>query len=203
MNSRFERLNEWIAKGLTMNRRVAFLGLALVLATSTTRVFGQRAIYLVRHAEKAGDDLTPKGKMQAEQLATLLKDSGITVIYTSQFERTKKTAEPLVQKLKGQGLSVRQEGLPLSDDLLKAPEDPALLAEHGKQAVKTLKESSAADIVLIVGHDVTVPAIIKALGSNVPAKIETTEFDRLFLVVPRGDSDPRPPGLFQLLHYAN
>jgi broad specificity phosphatase PhoE len=185
-----------------MSRCVTVLVLAMVYATSTTSVFGQRAIYLVRHAEKDGDDLTPKGKMQAEQLATLLKDSGITVVYTSQFERTKKTAEPLIQKLKGQGFSVRQESLRLSDDLLKAPEDPALLAEHGKQAVKTLKESSATEIVLIVGHDVTVPAIITALGSNVPVKIEATEFDRLFLVIPRGDSDVRPPGFFQILHYS-
>lgn len=186
-----------------MSRCVAVVGLAMVLASSTTSVFGQRAIYLVRHAEKAGDDLTPKGKMQADQLASLLKDSGITAIYRSQFERTKKTAEPLIQKLKAQGLSLRQESRPLSDDLLKAPEDPALLAEHGKQAVKKLKESSAEDIVFIVGHDVTVPAIIKALGSTVPVKIETTEFDRLFLVVPRSDSDARPPGLLQILHYAN
>ena len=187
-----------------MSRCVAVVGLAMVLASSTTSVFGQRAIYLVRHAEKAGDDLTPKGKMQADQLASLLKDSGITAIYTSQFERTKKTAEPLLQKLKAQGLSVRQESLPLSDDLLKDPEDPALLAEHGRQAVKKLKESSAEDIVLIVGHDVTVPAIIKALGSTVPVKkIEKTEFDRLFLVVPRSDSDARPAGLLQILHYAN
>ena len=177
----------------------------MVLASCTTSVFGQRAIYLVRHAEKAkaGDDLTPTGERQACQLASLLKDSGISAIYTSQFERTKKTAEPLLLKLKAQGLSVRQETLPLSDALLNAPEDPALLAEHGKQAVKKLKESSADDIVLIVGHDVTVPAIIKALGATAPVKIETTEFDRLFLVVPRSDSDARPPGLLQILHYAN
>ena len=46
--------------------------------------------------------------------------------------------------------------------------------------VERLKETVPQDIVLIVGHDVTVPAIIKALGSTVPDKIEPTEFDRLF-----------------------
>jgi len=68
--------------------------------------------------------------------------------------------------------------------------------------VKKLKASNTDDIVLIVGHDVTVPAIIKAFGSMVPVMIETTEFDRLFLVVTRSDSDTRPPGLLQILHYA-
>jgi phosphohistidine phosphatase SixA len=185
-----------------MSRFVAVLGITTVFASSTTSAFGQRAVYLVRHAEKAGDDLTATGKKQAEQLATLLNDSGITAIYTSQFERTKKTAEPLTQKLKAKGIAVRQETLPLSDDLLNAPEDSALLAEYGKKAAKTVKENSAADIVLIVGHDMTVPAIIKALGSNVPVKVEPTEFDRLFQVVPRGESDARPPGFFQVGHYA-
>jgi phosphohistidine phosphatase SixA len=203
MNISFEIPGEWIARGLTISQRVAFVGLVLVLATSPASVFAQRAIYLVRHADKDGDDLTSKGKVQAQHLAALLKDSGITVIYTSQYKRTKMTAQPLIEKLKGQGMSVRQESLPLSDALLNAPEDPALLADHGKQASRTLRANSAADIVLIVGHDVTVPAIIKAFGSNVPVKIEPTEFDRLFLLVPRGESDARPPGLLQLPHYAN
>lgn len=175
----------------------------MILASSTSDAFGQRAIYLVRHAEKDGDDLTTKGKRQADQLASLLKDSGITAIYTSQFERTKKTAEPLIQSLKARGITVRQESLPLSEDLLKAPEDPTLLAEYGRQAVKTLKETGTQDIVLIVGHDSTVPAIIKALGSTVPVKIEPTEFDRLFLVLPRSETNKPPPGLLQILHYAS
>jgi broad specificity phosphatase PhoE len=175
----------------------------MILASSTTDAFGQRAIYLVRHAEKDGDDLSTEGKRQANQLASLLKDSGITAIYTSQFERTKKTAEPLIQNLKARGITVRQASLRLAEDLLKAPEDPTLLAEYGKQAVKTLKETNSQDIVLIVGHDSTVPAIIKALGSTVPVKIEPTEFDRLFLVLPRSDTYMLPPGLFQLVYYAS
>jgi phosphohistidine phosphatase SixA len=186
-----------------MSRHVTVLGIAMILASSTTDTFGQRAIYLVRHAEKDGDDLTSKGKRQADQLASLLKDSGISAIYTSQFKRTEKTAEPLIQSLKAKGVTVRQESLPLSGELLNAPEDPTLLAEYGRHAVKKLKDTSPQDIILIVGHDVTVPAIIKALGTTVPVKIEPTEFDRLFLVVPRSDTHTLSPGLLQLLHYAS
>jgi phosphohistidine phosphatase SixA len=177
--------------------------ITFVLALSTTSAFGQRAIYLVRHAEKVGDNLTAHGSIQAEQLASILLDSGITTVYTSQFERTKKTAAPLIQKLTAKGVTVRQEVLPISDDLLNSPDDPSLLAKHGNQAAKKFKQMSADDIILIVGHDVTVPAIINALGSTIPVKIEANEFDRLFLVLPRPSSDTRPPGLFQLPHYAN
>ena len=187
-----------------MSRCVAVVGLAMVLASSTTSVFGQRAIYLVRHAEKAGDDLTPKGKRQADQLASLLKDSGITAIYTSQFATHEEDGRAAASEARGAG-PLRPAGEPSSFGRpAQGSGRPALLAEHGRQAVKKLKESSAKDIVLIVGHDVTVPAIIKALGSTVPVKkIEKTEFDRLFLVVPRSDSDARPAGLLQILHYAN
>lgn len=189
-------------KGFHARRPTVILALVLLLASSAADAFGQRAIYFVRHAEKEGDDLTTKGKLQAEQLALLLKDSGITSVFTSQFERTKKTAAPLLQQLQAQGVTVRQQTIPLSDGLLHSPEDPELLSDYAKQAAKTIREGGGDEIVLFVGHDVTVPAVIKAFGSRLTIKIEPTEFDRLFLLIPRRSSDPRPPGVIQLLHYA-
>jgi len=39
--------------------------------------------------------LSKAGEARAQLLARLLKDAGVTAIYTSQFQRTIKTAEPL------------------------------------------------------------------------------------------------------------
>src|SRR6188474_3010414 len=56
-------------------------------------------VYLVRHAEKAdtGKDpqLTDIGKERAEELSRMLKDAGITHIWTTDYKRTRGTVEPL------------------------------------------------------------------------------------------------------------
>src|SRR3990170_237868 len=66
----------------------------------------QQAIFLVRHGETVapkGTDLRPlseAGQRRAVLLATLLKDAGINAIFTSDLERTVKTAEPLATSLR-------------------------------------------------------------------------------------------------------
>ena len=65
------------------------------------QVLAQRAVFVVRHAEKASDaneasvPLSPAGAARANRLAELLKDAGITAIYSTDTVRTQKTAEPL------------------------------------------------------------------------------------------------------------
>src|SRR3954467_1650135 len=62
-------------------------------------------IFLVRHAERAAisghvpsdTGLSPEGKVRAAHLAGELKDAHITAIYTSEYKRTRETAEPLAQ----------------------------------------------------------------------------------------------------------
>ena len=97
-----------------------------------------RAIYLVRHAEKQGDALTPTGQLQASKLAALLKDAGITTIYTSQFERTKLTALPLKLLIEGHGETIRLEAITIGASLLNAPTDPDLLEDYGNTVIATL-----------------------------------------------------------------
>src|SRR5213593_3091142 len=76
---------------------------ALVLFWSifvaVTVASAEPVVVIVRHAEKAvsdgGDpDLSPAGRARAEELARILKDSGITAIFTSEFKRTQETAAP-------------------------------------------------------------------------------------------------------------
>ena len=62
----------------------------------------QSTIFFVRHAEKAqgeDPDLTEAGRARAESLASLLKDTGISAIYTSEVKRTQQTAAPLAKLL--------------------------------------------------------------------------------------------------------
>jgi len=56
-------------------------------------------VVVVRHAEKAANDpkdpdLSPTGQARAETLARMLKDAGVTAIFTSEFKRTQETAAP-------------------------------------------------------------------------------------------------------------
>ncbi|WP_165070555.1 phosphoglycerate mutase family protein [Paludisphaera rhizosphaerae] len=172
----------------------------MLAANSPASAVALRAVYLVRHAEKDGDALSATGRKQADKLADLLKNSGVTSIYTSQFERTRQTAAPVKAALEAAGSHVQILSLDLPTTLLEHPEDASLLASYGRSAVQTLQEKSPDEIVLIVGHDVTIPAILLALGYASPVRIDPTEFDRLFQLIPRAAGSS--PGFWELTHYA-
>ena len=88
--------------------------------------------------------LSSKGKARAVELAKLLRNANIAAIYSSEFQRTVKTAEPLAQQLT---LEIKKEFTGSADDFAKL-----LAARH------------ANDIVLVVGHSNTVPALLESLG---------------------------------------
>ncbi len=77
------------------------LALVVMLLVSGPIVSAQPVVVIVRHAEKAANggndpDLSSAGHARAEALARILKDSGITAIFTSEFKRTQETANALV-----------------------------------------------------------------------------------------------------------
>ena len=157
--------------------RVIFVAATLFLG-SPYLAESQQAIFLVRHGETVapkGSDARPlseAGQRRAALLAMLLKDAGIKAIFTSNLERTIKTAEPLAQAL---GIAAK----PL-----------AQLNTQFKQSdvdvfVEFLRTEHRGDIVLLVGHSNTVPALLKALGHPVEIKIPETEFDNLFVLTPK------------------
>ena len=130
--------------------------------------------YLVRHAEKVTSDeamvvadprdppLTEAGEARAETLADLLSNKGITAIYSSDYTRTRDTAEPLAATL---GLDVQ----------LYDPSDLPALAN--------LLKSQPTQTVLVVGHSNTTPQLAEALGGNGGTPIvEKNEYDRLYVV---------------------
>src|SRR2546423_7035829 len=75
------------------------LALFLLVFLAASIASAQPVVVIVRHAEKAANggndpDLSSAGRARAEALARILKDSGITAIFTTEFKRTQETAAP-------------------------------------------------------------------------------------------------------------
>ena len=165
--------------------RTYFVALVFVtiLAAFSSVAYSQQAVFLVRHTELVGQPMAqPKdmplseaGQARAERLASLLKDAGINAIYTTEFLRTRKTAEPLAQALKIE-IKVVQKGGP-------------------EPVVERLRKEHRQDIVLIVGHSDTLPGPLKALGHAPEIKIAPQDFSNLFVLMPKSDG---PPTLLRL-----
>lgn len=166
-----------VLASLSMKLRLA---VTLLLVGLVDSAFGQTAIFLVRHAEKATESneatvpLSAAGRARAERLATLLANAGVTGIYATETDRARQTAEPLARarKLEIHGYAPRDaEGKPA----------PRLVIDRIKKDAGT---------VLVVGHSNTVPEILAALGHAEKVEIPSTQFDDLFLVVPREGAAP-------------
>jgi broad specificity phosphatase PhoE len=161
-----------------MKRLVVTVILAAVAAVAS----GQRAIIVVRHAEKAldanepGVPLSEDGRARAARLAQMLAASGVTAIYATETERARQTAEPLARALK-------------VDVTTYSPRDAA-----GKLAPKLLldrlKKDDPSGIVLVVGHQNTVPDLLAALGHAEKLEIGDKQFDDLFVVMPKTGATP-------------
>lgn len=154
-----------------------FLPILLIIAVPITATpflpqsdFKVTTVFLVRHAEKASTPaedppLLEIGNIRAQELIHILGKSGIKAIYTSQYLRTKQTAEPLAKHL----------GIESTTITIKDPQ------ESFNEVAKRIYEN-AGDNVLIVGHSNTVPDIIKTLGGDIVPTIGDKEYDNLFVV---------------------
>jgi len=157
-----------------MKTLVVFLSVFVAVTVASA----EPVVVIVRHAEKAvsdgGDpDLSPAGRARAEALARILKDSGITAIFTSEFKRTQETAAPTAASTS------------IAPTVVPAKDPAALVAK-----LHQLNGNA-----LVVGHGNTIPNIIKALGINAPINIPDADYSEL-LIVTLGDK----PQLFRL-HY--
>ena len=135
------------------------------LSACTRSVPKTDAIFLVRHAEKMAEkndpSLTQAGQARALALANRLGGEGITHIHSSDFIRTRDTAEPLAEKM---GLEVE----------IYDPRDLAAIAAK-------LKATPGRH--LVVGHSNTTPPLVELLGGDGGTPIvEATEYDRLYIL---------------------
>jgi broad specificity phosphatase PhoE len=142
----------------------------LVLSCGT--VEAQRAVILVRHAERLDDStdspLSKAGEARAVRLAGQLKDAGIRAIYTTQYARTIQTAEPIASAL---GLK------PIT-----------ITASDVAALVNRLRTQNMNDVVLVIGHSNTLPSILTALGATEQITIADNQYDDLFVFIPGSPS---------------
>ena len=142
----------------------------VVLAAAPARA--QRAVFLVRHAEKVDESedaaLSAEGRARAERLCRHLVSAGVGAVVTSPFQRTRDTGRPLARAL---GLDLRQV--------------PALAYD---QLAQILRRDYGDDVVLVVGHSNTLPGILAALGCE--GEVTVDGYDDLFVVLPRADGPP-------------
>jgi phosphohistidine phosphatase SixA len=155
------------------------LTVALCLLCVPPAAAAQEAIYIVRHAERADQSadsvLSADGARRAISLSRMLRDAGITHVFTSEARRTIDTARPLASATH---LTVRQ--VPAADVTTLAAALTAL---------------GARDRALVVGHSNTVPELLRALHIDTPITIGDSDYDNLFIVV---FHDKRPPSLLRL-----
>jgi len=154
------------------------LALFLLLFVSVSKASAQPVVVIVRHAEKATNagkdpDLSSAGRARADALARILKDAGITAIFTSEFKRTQETAAPTATSTQ------------VTPMVVAAKDTAALVAR-----LHQLNGNA-----LVVGHGDTIPNLVKALGINSPINIPDADYSELFIVI-LGDK----PQLFRL-HY--
>jgi broad specificity phosphatase PhoE len=170
-------------KGTKMNRKFLVVLALLVCASLFQQALAQddfkpKTVFLIRHAEREDEPredppLKKEGVTRSQELARLLAAAGIKAIYTSQFTRTKQTAEPLATKL----------GLTATSITLKSnPTNPRQIAEESTTEVVNKILAGAGENVLVVGHSNSIPDVIKLLGGDVVPTIDERKFDDLFVV---------------------
>jgi broad specificity phosphatase PhoE len=93
----------------------------------------------------------------------MLKDAGVTAIYSTDTERTRDTVQPLAAAL---GLKV----------VLYDKAEAAFAAR--------MQTEQPQGIVLVSAHSNTIPDFLKVLGCPADFNIEQDEYDNLFVVTP-------------------
>jgi phosphohistidine phosphatase SixA len=149
-----------------MSRSTVFVAVTIACLVLPELSFAQEVV-IIRHAERASESdtdspLKKEGHDRALRLVTVLKDAGITAIYTSKFQRTIQTGAPLAKAL---GLT------------------PSALSET--ELVKALKGLAANARILVVGHSNTIPQIVSGLGVTAKIANPVQGYDNMFVVTQR------------------
>jgi broad specificity phosphatase PhoE len=146
----------------------------LLIFSVTATAQAQEAVFLIRHAEQMHDvenpPLTDDGHNRAKAWATIFRDAGIDVIYTSKKVRTKQTGEPIAHALK-----VPLKTMPRVDIT---------------GLVDQIREEHANDVVLIVTHSKIMPRLVEAFVWHAKGPvIASGDYDNLFVIVPKGENE--------------
>ena len=123
-------------------------------------------VFIVRHAEKLDPStdppLSPAGQDRAKELARVLRDARIGVVYVTQFKRTWET------------------GLPAAEAIGEKP----VTADAGKpdELVDLIRKLSPGSRALVVSHSNVVPELMKKLTGESISPLTESDYDRLYVV---------------------
>lgn len=121
--------------------------------------------YFIRHAEKADSsknpDLSEKGIERAQQWKALFSDINFDAVYSTDFNRTLQTIQPIVAG---------------NNQLLKIY-NPKMID------VELFKKETQGKTILIVGHSNTVPNMVnQIIKENKYADIAENQFGNLYII---------------------
>jgi phosphohistidine phosphatase SixA len=142
-------------------------GGVLLLAYFATFNRPVTTVILVRHAEKKiepdnpNPDLSPAGQARAQELVRILRTAGVTAIYATQYGRTQQTVQPLAAAL----------SLPVT----------LIDSNNTDELVRQISVNNRGGVVVVVGHNNTVPKTIAALGGGDFPIIPESEYDNMFI----------------------
>lgn len=161
--------------------RVFWMLFALALPM-TTLAQSSTVVIVVRHAEKAANDprdptLSEAGQARAAALARALEHASLDAVYSTQYRRTRLTAEPAA---KAAGLEVKVR-----------PIDGNNAATYAADLARDLRALPAGSTALVVGHSNTVPELVQAISGQAAAPMPETEFDRYTVITLDADGKAR------------
>lgn len=157
-------------------KNLLFVFVAFIFLFSCSPKQEPKTIYLVRHAEKqlVGDDpqLSVVGTVRAKKLAQILANQEIQHVFSTNFIRTKATAQPLIDAQQG-----------LSIELYDVKDHDAL--------VKELRQRKGN--ALVVGHSNTIHHVANYFvqeGEKYP-ELQDIEYDFIFVVTLEKDGSSK------------
>jgi len=153
--------------------KTALGAFACLLASSS--VNAQEAVFVIRHAEQeltgtVDAGLLPEGRERATDWATILRPSGLDLVVTTEFQRSRATGAIIAEALEVPRVEFRQSA-------------SAGIAEF-------LRENYPEDVILVVGHTSTIPKMLRSFGYRNAFPISMSAYGWLFIVTPLENGPP-------------
>lgn len=151
---------------------LAMIALSLVCGGCQTVT----TVILVRHAERAPGSQDPPlsaaGQQRAETLAKVVSGAGVETIYATQFQRTQQTAAPTATATGVMPVIISVNG-PVS--------------QHASEVASRVMADNKNRTALVCSHSNIVHLIAQELGAPGVAPLSESEYDRLIIIVKRGN----------------
>ena len=151
---------------------IRLLSVLLVVLLPTALSAQPSLVIVVRHAERdtappRDPVLTAAGIVRAQALHQALAHAGIGSVITTQLQRTQLTAKFITDSLK-------------LTPIVVAASSP--VSAHAEAVAAAVRARPRGEVVLVVGHSNTVPAIIAALGGPKFGDLCDTQYSMLYVL---------------------